>query len=282
MKRTFILLALAALVLPAATFAASPTASARSFEIRALVLGDLRTEVSGKLWFNGTSLGASVGCNSIGGQVRVDGNVVTVDGSLVMTDMACIGAAGQAEDILIKVLSLRTFTIADGKWSAAGGAIEVVEQPAPDPIAVPPDQPIGSDPGVGCAILPADPSGVGGGAPGAIGGAPGAVGGSGAGSGGSGGGTSSGGSTGSGVVLPDPGTGAEPAPTPIGRETPCVAVNGGIDPDFGPNIGTPIDTTPESVVDTARDVLFVPLAVGFGLLLLVTVGLLVRGRPTPR
>ena len=78
MKRTLLpVLAAVALLTPAITMAASPAATNRSFEIRALVLGGARTMVTGKLWIQGTSLGASVGCNSIGADVRVDGVTVT-------------------------------------------------------------------------------------------------------------------------------------------------------------------------------------------------------------
>jgi hypothetical protein len=93
------------------------------------------------------------------------------------------------------------------------------------------------------------------------------------GSGGSSG--SSGGSTGGGVTQPVPA-----APTPA--DAPCVAVNGGqvgIDKIAPGSIGSEARAP---IVDTARDVLFVPLAIGFGVLLLMTAGLLLRGRATPR
>jgi hypothetical protein len=263
-------LTLAALLAPAAALAA-PIAGpiTRSFEIRALVLGATRLEVSGKLWLDGTNLGASVGCNSIGAQVSIDGDVVTIVGPAMMTEMACPGFNDNAEAMLAKILELGRFTIADGKWSADGGSIEVIESPAPDPNAVPPDQPIGKEPGVVCGfIVPDDPAnGVDGGS------APDA--GSGSGSG------SSGGSSG-GATEPDPGTDAPPVPAATANDLPCViGVGGGVQIDPAP--GGPVEPTSSYVnVDMNRDVLFVPLAIGFGLVLLLTAGLLLRGRPTPR
>jgi hypothetical protein len=234
-------LAIATLLAPAAALAAPVAGSiTRSFEIRALVLGQTRLDVSGKLWLDGTNLGASVGCNSIGAQVSIDGDVVTIVGPAMMTEMACPGFNGDAEAMLAKILELGRFTIADGKWSADGGAIEVIESPAPDPNAVPPDQPIGNQPGVVCGVIVPDGP----------------------------------------ATEPDPGTDTPPVPAATANDLPCViGVGGGVQIDPG---GPVERTTPGAVVDTARDVLFVPLAIGFGLVLLVTAGLLLRGRPTPR
>jgi hypothetical protein len=241
-KRSLPLLVLAAvaLLVPATTLAADPPAANRFFEIRALVLGNDRIVASGKLWLQGTSLGASVGCNSIGAEVRVEGDTVTIVGPAMMTEMACPGFDGNAENVLLKILDLGKFTIADGKWIADGGAIEVVEGPAPDPNVVPPDGPISNDPVPGCVNPDIDP--------GFIGRQPATT----------------------PAIAPAP-----PNPNPV----PC---GGGLDQGTGPNPGIATDAASRSIVDTARDVLFVPLAIGFGVLVLVTVGLLLRGKPTPR
>ena len=271
MKRSlpFLALTVATLLLPAAALAAPVVPATRIFEIRALVLGPTRLEVSGKLWLDGATVGASVGCNSIGAKVTVDGDVVSIVGPATMTEMACPGAAGNAEAMLLKILELGRFTIGDGKWSADGGAIEVIEASAPDPNQLPPDGTTTDPNGVVCSNTlpgggPTGGTGVDDATP------PDAGSGSGSGSGGS-----SGGSTGGGVTQPVPA-----APTPA--DAPCVAVNGGqvgIDKIAPGSIGSEARAP---IVDTARDVLFVPLAIGFGVLLLVTAGLLLRGRVTPR
>jgi hypothetical protein len=241
-KRSLPLLALtiAALLVPAATLAAPVVPTSRIFEIQALALGTTRLDVSGKLWLDGANLGATVGCNSIGAQAMVDGDTVTIVGPVTMTEMACPGANGNAEAMLLKILELGQFTIADGKWTADGGAIEVVEAHAPDPNALPPDATISDPNGVVCSNTAPD-----------------------------------GGSTGGGVAQPVPA-----APTPA--DAPCVVVNGGQISIDRVAPGSDGSSSGAPIVDTARDVLFVPLAIGFALLVLVTTGLLLRGRATPR
>jgi hypothetical protein len=230
-------LALAALLAPVAALAAPIDLPMRSFDIHALVLGDTRLEVSGKLWLLGTNLGASVGCNSIGAQVTIDGDAVTILGPATMTEMACPGVSGNAEALLLKIIGLGRFTIADGKWSADGGAIEVVELPASDPNALPPDQ--GSNPNdVACTTTIVKDGGP------------------------------------LGTEVP-----ARDAPTPL-TNLPCGDGTGG-QTGFDTVAPGSIGSTAAPIVDTTRDVLLVPLAIGFGLVLLVTAGLLLRGRATP-
>ncbi len=145
------LLAIAALLTPTAAMAVSPApaaATARYFEIRGLVLGATKLEVGGKIALEGSKLMASAGCNMIGGEVTVDGNNVTIVGPTSMTEMACPGANGDAEAMLIKILALGTFKITDHSWDADGGQILTVEIPtaAPGPVGSPPDEPITSGP----------------------------------------------------------------------------------------------------------------------------------------
>jgi heat shock protein HslJ len=146
------ILAVAALLTPtvamAATPAAPPAATARYFEIRGLVLGGTKLDAGGKLAVEGSKLMASAGCNMIGGEVRVDGDQVTIVGPTFMTEMACPGTNGVAEALLIKILALDTFTITDGAWLADGGEIITVEIPAsiPGPVGTPPDEPVTSGP----------------------------------------------------------------------------------------------------------------------------------------
>lgn len=257
MKRLPLLaLVLASLIVPATTLADEP--ANRAWQVTAITMGGTRTAISGKLSItNGTNLGASAGCNSIGARVKLDGNVVTILGPAAMTEMACPGFNGQAEELLLKILGAGRFTITPDKWTSAIGDIEVTELPAPDPGApgVPPDQPIG-----GCVNIVVPDGGPGGGTDGS---APDAGSGSGSGFGSSG----SGGAAATGGVT-------EPAPAPTPAEVPCApgVIGGGkVDP------GTTAIGEPEFAIDTARDVLFVPLAIGFGILVLVTIVLLVRG-----
>jgi heat shock protein HslJ len=227
------LLAVAALLTPtvamAATPAATPAATTRYFEIRGLVLGGTKLEVVGKIAVEGSKLVASAGCNMIGGEVRVDGDTVTIVGPTFMTEMACPGTNGDAEALLIKILALGTFKITDGGWLAKGGEIITVEIPAsiPGPVGSPPDEPVTSgpiativDPPPGgptqtCPPISADygtnpiDSGPAGGPV------------SGGGSGSSGSGSSGSGSTGTGtatpgtgIVEPDARSGSEPGTTP--------------------------------------------------------------------
>lgn len=295
MKRSLPLLALAvaALVAPAAAFAAPTAAPSRFFEIRALVLGDTRIEVRGKLWLDATNVGGSVGCNSIGARATVDGNVVTIVGPATMTEMACPGSDGDAEAMFLRILELGRFTIADGRWVADGGAIEVVEAPAPDPNPVPPDQPISNDPGTVCATIidpghtnavddqaPPNPgSGAGGGAGGGSGSSAGS-------SPGSAGGSEPSGtaSSGGGAIEPVPPApeATPPITEPAGPQPTCELIKGGgvmIDPAPG---GPALPTSGEAALDARRDAGLGPLPIGLGLLILLAAVFVRRERPTPQ
>jgi len=227
------LLAVAALLAPSAALAATPVAPAaattRSFEIRALALGDMKLEVSGKLGIEGTQLMASAGCNAIGGTVSVDGDTVTIVGPMFMTEMACPGSDGDAEAMLIKILNLGIFKITDAAWIADGGQILTVEIPGsvPGPAGSPPDEPITSGP-IATIVDPA-PSGLPAGTCPPI---PADNGSTTVGSGSSGGGTVNPGIV---VVPPDATSGSEPGATP-GSEPAATAIDlpletGTVDPE---------------------------------------------------
>jgi heat shock protein HslJ len=152
--RPVVLLALAALLAPPAVLAegGASTSTSRSFVITGLVLGDEHVDASGKLAIEGDRLIASVGCNTIGGRVRLDGDTVTLTEPLVMTEMACPGPTGDAEATLIKILQRGPFTIDAAAWTGDGAAILVEELPGgPGPGAsVPaPDDPVVSSPATG-------------------------------------------------------------------------------------------------------------------------------------
>lgn len=165
-----VLLAVAALVAPSAAFAgAGSTPTARSFVITGLVLGDQKAEASGKLGIDGSQLSASVGCNLIGGMVTVDGDTITISEPLAMTEMACSGATGDLEAMLIKILQRGPFQVSATAWSGDGAAILVQELASgvPGPRTGAPDEPVTSspaavivDPAFSC---PPAPSGVTGG-----------------------------------------------------------------------------------------------------------------------
>jgi hypothetical protein len=222
-----VLVAVAALLSPAVALAGGASApTARYFVITGLVLGDQKADASGKMGIEGSKFFASVGCNTIGGPVSVDGDTVTIEGSLAMTEMACEGAIGQAEDFFVKVLQHGPFHITATAWGGDGASIMTTELPTgPGPNASgAPDDPVGSspgpvivDPGASCPPLP---SGIDGGN-GSTGGIlpPDAGSGSGGSSGSSSGGSAGGGDTGTGsapssTAVAGPGTITEEPPTP--------------------------------------------------------------------
>jgi heat shock protein HslJ len=275
---TLTLLAVASLLSPAAALATTPsaaTAIARFFEIRALVFGGTKLEVTGKIAFQGDQLTASAGCNTIGGTVRVDGDTVTIVGPTFTTEMACLSTHGQA--MLIKILGLGTFRITDSGWVADGGQIVTVEVAGtgPGPAASPSDEPVSSSPaatiaepvpvnppGASCPPVPVDnnTTPVDSGAPfGGSGGATGSGGSSVSGGGSVGSGTAT---TGPGVVVPDATavTGAggvePPPPAPVPGGTPSL---GQVEPEPSlgvvppgpigndPNVGKPADPCGQGV-----------------------------------
>ena len=77
-----VLVAAAALLSPATALAGgAPAPTARYFVITGLVLGDQKADASGKMGIEGDRFFASVGCNTIGGTVSVDGDTVTIGDS---------------------------------------------------------------------------------------------------------------------------------------------------------------------------------------------------------
>jgi heat shock protein HslJ len=114
-------LALGALAAPAVALADVPTGD---WQITGLVLGGQKIAATGKLSL-GSQVGATVGCNSIGGPFTIDGNTITV-GSLASTLVGCPADIGQAEDALTKILGAGPITIAADKWTSAAGEIDLV------------------------------------------------------------------------------------------------------------------------------------------------------------
>jgi heat shock protein HslJ len=276
-------------VATAAPPAPSAGARARYFEIRGLVLGNLRLEVSGKLSIDGNQLSASAGCNLIGGAVIVDGDTVTIVGPTYMTEMACPGTNGDAEAMLIKILALATFKITATAWIADGGQIVTEEIPManPGPNATRPDEPIST--GVPTIVDPA-PSGQpanescpptpSGNTSTSVDGGP-VVG-----SGGSGSGGGSSATAGTGVT--EPGATADIGTDPgIGKPVdPCLDYAVGSSQLGAGNAVPPkaIDAAAESQAQDAAtaSALFLPLLMVLGVALLLGIQRFPRGLPTRR
>lgn len=225
-----ILLAAAALLLPATALAATADPAAppapsqgRYFEIRGLVYGDQKIDAMGKMSIDDGALSASVGCNSLGSPATLDGDTVTIIRPIVMTQMACPGTNDDVTGVLGKVLDIGTFQITAGSWDGDGGQILTVELTVTGPASSgPPDEPVSSGPVAtivdpapfeSCPPMPIDNGTT------SVGGGPVSSGGTSSGSSGSGSGSS--GSTGTGttspgteVVPPDPGTITDPGLTP--------------------------------------------------------------------
>jgi heat shock protein HslJ len=239
-----LLLAAAALLAPgqALAGASASTTPSRYFAITGLVLGNQKYEASGKIALEGDRLMSSVGCNSIGGQVSVDGDVVTVGDGLAMTQMACEAVTN--EDVFVKILDHGPFRITTDAWVGTDAEILVEELDVPAPgRTLPPDQPVGSspgavDPGASCPPIPIDP-GFGGGRTGGS-------------TGSTGGATGSGGSTGSsgGSSGENPSGTAEGGPVEVPPATPAGAPGGtpgatsSGDPGIVPPAPPPPDQTP--------------------------------------
>lgn len=105
--------ALVALVALAATIAAACTAAPASLSGRQFlsvdVAGAPRPLVAGtriRLEFGPTDLGASAGCNHIGGTYRIDGNRLVFDGA-GMTEMGCDPERHAQDDWLVEFLGSR-------------------------------------------------------------------------------------------------------------------------------------------------------------------------------
>jgi heat shock protein HslJ len=257
MRRSLILLlAVAALAAPSAALAADPaapapavpaTAAATYFEIRAITVDGRTLEVAGKGFIENGTLQLSVGCNAIGGDVRVDGDQLIL-GSIATTEMACGEPMDSAEAALVRFLGGGVITMAPDGWTSAAGSISLVVVSV-DPVPVPSDDPGGvvvspPDPGFSLqdcvGILPADefPSLDG-------------TSGSGSASGSGGGGTD--GSTGSGVA--EPGATAvtvEPAEPPVTAPDATTAVDPATEPQPMPaetanDLPLPVDVVPMPV-----------------------------------
>ena len=118
-----IAIALGAFAAPTATLADNPP---EVWQITGLVLGGTNIPAQGKLSLQGTSLGASVGCNSIGGQVALEAGTLSIVGDLTTTLIGCPADIGQAESALMKILSSGPITMGDSRWTSAAGEIDIV------------------------------------------------------------------------------------------------------------------------------------------------------------
>jgi len=118
--------ALALLLLAAPTLALADQPVGK-WQITGIVLGGTKIAASGTLSLDGSNIGATVGCNSIGGQATLDGNTLTVVGDLSTTLVGCPNDIGQAESALMKILSSGPLTLDTGKWTDAAGEIDVAD-----------------------------------------------------------------------------------------------------------------------------------------------------------
>jgi hypothetical protein len=131
LRRVLALVAVGSLALPGTVFAGGPDptsgcpdgaevcvtsapAEGRYFYIVGIEHGDKLIRIEGKIWWDGGQLGASVGCNSIGGAATFSDDRLVLAGPLASTRMACEGPVGEAEAALFAVLAGDTFEF-DGK-----------------------------------------------------------------------------------------------------------------------------------------------------------------------
>lgn len=88
---------------------------------RPLVAG---TRIS--LTFDDGTIGASAGCNQIGGDYELDGDVLVVD-AMSTTEMGCDPERHEQDTWVVELLTSRpTLTLAENELTVTGGAIEVV------------------------------------------------------------------------------------------------------------------------------------------------------------
>ena len=89
-------------LLSACASAPGPLASG---EWRVTAINGHATPVEGsyRMQFEGGQAGGQFGCNHFGGEYRVRGEVMTV-GAVTMTEMACMGPAGEFESMGMRVL----------------------------------------------------------------------------------------------------------------------------------------------------------------------------------
>jgi hypothetical protein len=146
--RPFLLvMALFALAVPATTLADVPMGA---WQITGIVLDGTKIDASGKLSLD-TQVNASVGCNSIGGQVTsIDANTITV-GALSSTLIGCPADLANAESALTQILTAGPITMSADKWESAAGQIDLIDATGANsgggaPGCIPPIAP-GANPG---------------------------------------------------------------------------------------------------------------------------------------
>lgn len=114
---------------PSPSPAASPDLAGRTFLSTGVTDGGaLFALVPGtriRLAFTATDIGASAGCNTIGGQYRVEGDRLVFSGG-AMTEMACQGGRDAQDSWLIGILSSRpTVTLKGNDLTIVSGTVTI-------------------------------------------------------------------------------------------------------------------------------------------------------------
>jgi heat shock protein HslJ len=89
-----------------------------------------------RLTFDGDNLGASGGCNQLGGTWSIDGDVLVVPPDMIMTEMACEPALMEQDSWLASFLSSRPTVALDGDaltLSGGDGTITLLDREVVDP-----------------------------------------------------------------------------------------------------------------------------------------------------
>lgn len=116
----------------------APATIAGGYEIRALEGPDGTLEVQGKLWIDGGSIGASVGCNTLGGKVlSIEADLVRF-GATMTTEMGCAPELAAGEALLLRLFAGGELRLVGDALVSPAGRILVVPPVAVDPgIATP-------------------------------------------------------------------------------------------------------------------------------------------------
>lgn len=88
-----------------------------------------------KLRFDGAGLGASAGCNQLGGDYRIDGDRLIV-GDMFMTEMGCGAALHAQDDLVVRLLTGEPTIALDGDTLTVTGAdttVILVDRAVADP-----------------------------------------------------------------------------------------------------------------------------------------------------
>ena len=119
--------AFALLAVPGVVVADVP---AGTWTITGIELNGTHIDANGTIGFTDTGFGATVGCNSIGGQASVDENGILTFSGMSTTLIGCPKDLATAEDALMKILSGGPIDITGSQWSNAMGEIDVAPNDA--------------------------------------------------------------------------------------------------------------------------------------------------------